>query len=118
MTEVAYLRKEKQTFEIDYPLAEVWAAILDVLNSLQWTIEQMDNEAHRAKIRTKHGFMSYSSNLDIEGQTVDDKKCRITVQGETPVTTITALADFGRTSDRIQLFFETLARRMNLATNS
>ncbi len=113
MTEVAYLRKEKQTFEIDYPLAEVWAAIPEVLASLQWTIEQLDDEMHRAKIRTKPGFLSYSSRLTIEGLAVDDKKCRITVEGETPVTTITAVADFGRTSDRVQLFFETLARRMN-----
>ena len=118
MTDVAYLRKEKQTFEIDYPLAEVWAAIPDVLNSLQWTTEQMDDAAHSAKIRTKPGFMSYSSILTIEGQYVDDKKCRITVEGETPVTTITAVADFGRTSDRIQLFFETLARRMSMVKKS
>jgi carbon monoxide dehydrogenase subunit G len=115
---VAYLRKEKQTFEIDYPLAEVWAVIPDVLSSLQWTTEQMDDSTHRAKIRTKPGFMSYSSRLTIEGLVVDEKKCRITVEGETPVTTITAVADFGRTSDRIQLFFETLARRMNTVKKS
>ncbi len=118
MTAVAYLRKEKQTFEIDYPLSAVWAAIPEILNSLQWTTDQMDNETHNAKVRTKPGFMSYSSNLTIEGVAVDEKKCRITVQGETPVTTITALADFGRTSDRIQLFFETLARRMSLPKKS
>ncbi len=118
MTAVAYLRKEKQIFEIDYPLAEVWAAIPEVLNSLEWTTEQMDDETHNAKVKTKPGFMSYSSNLTIEGVAVDEKKCRITLQGETPVTTITAVADFGRTSDRIQLFFETLARRMNLPKKS
>jgi hypothetical protein len=116
--EVAYLRKEKQTFEIDYPLTEVWAVIPDVLNSLQWTTEQMDGTAHRAKIRTKPGFMSYSSSLNIEGMVVDEKKCRVIVEGETPVTTITAVADFGRTSDRIQLFFETLARRMSMVKKS
>jgi len=113
VNEVAYIRKEKQTFEIDYPLAEVWAAIPDVLNSLQWTTEQMDDAAHHAEVKTKPGFMSYGSTLTIEGIVVDEKKCRITVEGATPVTTITALADFGRTSDRVQLFFETLARRMN-----
>jgi carbon monoxide dehydrogenase subunit G len=118
VTEVAYLRKEKETFEIDYPLAEVWAAIPDVLNSLQWTIEEKDDTTHRAKIKTKPGFMSYRSKLTIEGLVVDEKKCRITMKGETPVTTITALTDFGRTSDRIQLFFEFLAKRMNLPEKS
>lgn len=111
---MAYLRKEKQTFEIDYPLAEVWTAIPDVLGSLQWIIEQMDNETHHARVKTKPGFMSYSSKLTIQGLVVEEKKCRITAEGETPVTTITSLADFGRTSDRIQLFFETLARRMRV----
>src|SRR5512136_1405109 len=118
VTLVAYLRKEKQTFEIDYPLSEVWAAIPDVLRSLQWTIEQMDEKAHLAKVKTKPGFMSYSSLLTIGGLFVDEKKCRITAEGETPVTTITSLADFGRTSDRVQLFFETLARRMDTAKKS
>ena len=118
MTEVAYLRKEKETFEIDYSLSEVWAAIPDVLNSLQWTIEQKDDTTHRAKITTKPGFMSYSSRLAIEGIVMDEKKCRITMAGETPVTTITALTDFGRTNDRIELFFEFLAKRMSLAEKS
>jgi hypothetical protein len=107
---MAYLRKEKQTVEIDYALNVVWAAIPDVLSSLQWTIEQTDNSAHHAKIKTKPGFMSYSSKLTIDAREVDEKTCRVTVEGETPVTTITAVADFGRTSDRIQLFFETLAK--------
>lgn len=118
MKQVAYLRKEKQTFEIGYPLPEVWAAIPDVLNSLEWTTEEIDDKAHRAKIRTKPGFMAYSSRLTIEGTAMDEKKCRITVEGQTPVTTITSLADFGRTSDRVALFFETLAGRMNTTKKS
>jgi hypothetical protein len=115
---VAYLRKQKTTFEIDYPLAEVWAAIPEVLKSLEWTTEEMDDAAHRAKVKTKPGFMSYRSKLTIEGAAVNEKKCRITVESETPVTTITSIADFGRTSDRVELFFETLARRMNLLKKS
>jgi hypothetical protein len=115
---VAYLRKEKQTFEIDYPLSEVWAAIPDVLSTLQWKAEQMDDATHKAKIKTTPGFMAYSSRLTIEGVVVDEKKCRITVEGETPVTTITSLTDFGRTSDRVALFFETLAKRMSVANKS
>lgn len=112
MTHVAYLRKEKQTVEIDYSLSEVWAAIPDALSTLEWAIEQKDDATHSLKVKTKPGFISYSSNLTIEGVSVGEKKCRITVRGETPVTTITALADFGRTSDRLELFFETLAKRM------
>ena len=109
---MAYLRKEKQTVEIDYALSEVWAVVPEVLASLEWKTEQIDDAAHHATVKTKAGFMSYSSTLIIDGVPVDEKKCRVTVQGETPVTTITAVADFGRTSDRIQLFFETLAKRL------
>ena len=115
---MAYLRKEKETVEIDYSLGEVWTVISEVLASLEWKIEQIDDSAHHAKVKTKAGFMSYASTLAIDGAPVDEKKCRITVQGETPVTTITAVADFGRTSDRIHLFFETLAKRLNSAKKS
>ena len=115
---MAYLRKEKQTVEIDYPLTEVWAAIPEVLRSLEWTAEQTDDVAHLLRVRTKPGFMSYSSRLTVTGLVVDEKKCRVTVEGETPVTTITAIADFGRTSDRIELFFETLAKRMQTLKKS
>jgi hypothetical protein len=115
---VAYLRKEKETVEIDYSLGEVWTVIPEVLASLEWKIEQIDDSAHHAKVKTKAGFMSYASTLAIDAIPVDERKCRITVQGETPVTTITAVADFGRTSDRIHLFFETLAKRLNSAKKS
>jgi hypothetical protein len=115
---VAYLRKEKETVEIDYPLEKVWTAIPEVLASLEWKTEQTNDAAHHATIKTKTGFMSYGSTLTIDGVPVDEKKCRVTVHGETPVTTITAVADFGRTSDRIQLFFETLAKRLNTAKKS
>jgi hypothetical protein len=115
---VAYLRKEKQTVEIDYALSVVWAAIPDVIASLQWTVEQINDSSHHAKVRTKPGFMSYSSSLTVDAREVDQKTCRVMVEGETPVTTITAVADFGRTSDRIQLFFETLAKRLATAEKS
>jgi hypothetical protein len=115
---MAYLRKENQTVEIDYPLSEVWAAIPEVLNSLEWTLEQIDDAHHHARVKTQASFMSYSSTLTIDGVPVDEKKCRVTVQGETPVTTITALTDFGRTSDRINLFFETLAKKLHAIKKS
>ena len=115
---MAYLRNEKQTVEIDYPLEDVWTAIPEVIASLEWKIEQVDDATHHATVKTKGGFMSYGSSLTIDGVPVDEAKCRVTVHGETPVTTITALADFGRASDRIQLFFETLAKRLNTAKKS
>src|SRR3989337_4293523 len=101
MIKMAYVRKEKETVEIDYALNKVWAAILEVLTSLEWTVEQTDDAAHHMRVKTKAGFMSYSSTLTIDGVSVDEKTSRVTVQGETPVTTITAVADFGRTGARI-----------------
>ncbi len=115
---MAYLRKEKQTVEIDFPLNVVWAAVPAVLTSLEWMIEQTDDIKHHMTVKTKSGFMSYGSKLIIDGVVVNDKTCRITVEGETPVTTITALTDFGRTSDRIELFFETLAIQLHTAKKS
>ena len=88
------------------------------LAGLEWTIEQTDDVTHHMTVKTKSGFMSYSSRLTIDGVVVNEKTCRLTVQGETPTTTITALTDFGRTSDRIELFFETLARQMTAAKKS
>ena len=103
--------------EIDYPLGEVWQVIPEVLASLDWTAEQMNDSSYQAQVKTNAGFMSYRSKLSISGVKVDDKTCRIVVEGETPVTTITAVADFGRTSDRINLFFETLAKRLHISKN-
>jgi hypothetical protein len=109
---LAYLRKEKETFEIDYSLAKIWAAIPKVLDSLEWTMEETDDEAHHAKVKTKGGFMSYASVLTIDAVPVDEKTARVTVVAETPVTTITAMADFGRTQQRIEMFFEALAKQL------
>ncbi len=110
---MAYLRKEKETVEIDYSLAKVWAAIPQVLTSLEWAIDQTDDSSHHMRVKTKGGFMSYSSTLTIDGVPVNEKTSRVTVQAETPVTTITSLADFGRTKERIQLFFEALAAHLH-----
>jgi hypothetical protein len=111
---VAYLRKEKETVEIDYPLTKIWEAIPKVLASLEWSIEEIDDTAHHVKAKTKAGFMSYSSVLIIDAVSVDKKTARVTVAAETPVTTITSLADFGRTHQRVALFFETLAKQLTI----
>jgi hypothetical protein len=110
---VAYLRQEKETFEIDYPLSKVWEAMPKALALLEWTLEQSDDESHHAKVKTKSAFMSYSSVLIIDAVPVNEKMCRVTVQAETPVTTITAIADVGRSRERIQMFFAALAKQLN-----
>ena len=110
---MAYLRKEKETVEISYPLEMVWAAIPKAVKTLEWKIEEKNDETHNAKVKTKSGFMSYSSVLYIDAISVDEKTTRMSVNAETPVTTITSIADFGRTKDRIELLIETLAKQMN-----
>jgi hypothetical protein len=60
--------------------------------------------------------MSYPSVLIIDGGAVDEKTARVKVTAETPVTTITSVADFGRTRDRIDQFFEALAKQLSKKT--
>jgi hypothetical protein len=109
---LAYLRKEKETFEIDYPLTKIWASIPKTIASLEWTLEEIDDTAHHAKAKTKKSFMSYASTVTIDAAPVNKKTTRVTVTAETPVTTITSVADFGRTQHRIELFFEALAKQL------
>ncbi|MCW4003075.1 MAG: hypothetical protein NWE95_04085 [Candidatus Bathyarchaeota archaeon] len=109
---MAYLRSEKEDLEISYSLDSIWEAIPKAVKTLQWTIEEKDDEAHRAKLKTKAGFMSYSSILYVEAKAVDEKTTRMTINAETPVTTITSMADFGRTKDRVEAFVIMLAKEM------
>ena len=110
---MAYLRKEKETVEIDHPLGKVWAAIPKVLASLQWTIQETDDTNHHIKVKTKPGFMLFSSVLLIDAISMGENTSRVTVAAETPVTTITAMAEFGRARERVDLFFETLAKQLS-----
>jgi hypothetical protein len=109
---MAYLRNEKETLEVDYPLEKIWAAIPKVVKILEWKIEEKDDSAHKAKLKTKGGFLAYSSTLDIEVNAVDEKTTHIVINAETPVTTITSVIDFGRTRDRMGQFIEVLAALM------
>ena len=113
---MAYLRKENDAVEIDYPLDKVWAAIPKALTNLEWTIKETDDTTHHIKAKTKGAFMSYPSTLIIDGIAVDKKTSRVKVVAETPVTTITSVADFGRTRDRIEQFFEALAIQLTKKT--
>jgi hypothetical protein len=109
---VAYLRKEKETVEIAFSLNKVWTTIPKALTSLEWTVEQIDETAHHVKAKTKAGLMSWSSLLLIDAVPVDENTTRVSVVAETPVTTITAIVDFGRTRERIDMFFAALAKQL------
>jgi len=110
---MAYLRKEKETVEIVYSLNKVWAAIPKALTSLEWDVEQIDDTAHHVKAKTTAGFVSWSSVLLIDAVPVDENTTGVSVAAETPVTTITAIVDFGRTRQRIDLFFAALAKQLS-----
>lgn len=109
---MAYLRDEQEKLEIDFPLEKIWAAIPEVTKILEWTIEEKDDVAHKAKVKTKGGFMAYGSTLSIEVTSVDENTTRMSINAETPVTTITSIIDFGRTRDRIGQFIELLAKQL------
>ncbi len=108
---MAYLRKEDETIEIDHSLEKVWAALLGAIAKLKWSVMEIDETEHYIKARTKGGFMSYPSILIIETKEMNKETVRCKVLVETPVTTITSIADFGRTRERINLFFEALLKQ-------
>jgi hypothetical protein len=109
---MAYLRNEQEKLEVDYPLEKIWETIPEVVKILEWTIEEKDDASHKAKVKTKGGFMAYGSTLQVEVTAVDEKTTRMSINAETPVTTITSVIDFGRTRDRMGQFIEILAKQM------
>ena len=109
---MAYLRKEKETIEIEQPIGKVWSSIQEALQKTEWTIEEVDSEVHHAKAKTKPTFMSYGSVILIDVFFVDRKTTRVSISAETPVTTITSVFDFGRTQDRIDLFLQQLSKQL------
>ena len=52
---MAYLRNAEENLEIDYSLDSLWEAIPKIVETLEWTIEENDDLAHTAKIKTKSG---------------------------------------------------------------
>ena len=112
---MAYLREDKQKIEIDYPLEKVWAAITEVVKTIESTIEEKDDNLYKLKLKTKKGFVAYPSSVFVEVIAVDEPTTCVSINGETPVTTITSMADFGRTRDRIELFIEALAVQLDRA---
>jgi hypothetical protein len=109
---MAYLRNENENLEVDFPLEKIWTAIPEVIKILDWKILEKDDNEHKIKVITKGGFMAYGSNFDIEAKSKDENTTRLSINAETPVTTITSIIDFGRTRDRIGQFIEILAKQM------
>jgi hypothetical protein len=109
---MAYLRKEKETVETDFSLEKIWTAIQKALTSLEWDIEQIDEEVHHIEAKTRKSLMSWGSRLLIDAVSVDEKTTRVSIAAETPTTTITSIVDFGQTRRRISLFFAELAKQL------
>jgi hypothetical protein len=106
---MAYTRDYEEKFEVDYPLELIWNAIPKAAKALKWTVEEKNDETHIAKLKTTGAFLSFSSMVQVNVSVVNEKTSRLTVSGETPVTTITSMVDFGTTRDRIETFIEQLA---------
>jgi hypothetical protein len=109
---VAYLRKENQTVETHYSLEKVWAAVPKVLESLEWSVEEIDEAAHHIKVKSKAAFMSLSSILLIDVTPVSENTTRVSIAAETPVTTITSIVDFAQGRRRINLFLSELSKSL------
>lgn len=109
---MAYLRREKEIVEMDYPLKIVWKDIAMAVSSLEWTIQETNEQTHQLKAKTKTGFMAYPSIMIIEASNAGEKATRVTVSAETPVTTITGIVDFGKTRERLDNFLLALTKQL------
>ena len=110
---MAYLKEQKDKIEISFPLNAVWEAIPKAIEKLDWKIQETAEAAHHFKVKTKGGFMAYPSTLTIDLTVVDEKTTQMSLVVETPVTTITSIADYGRNSERIGQFVTALAKLMS-----
>ncbi len=109
---MAYTRDGKETFEVSYPIDAIWQAIPKAIAKLEWKVESADLATHHVKIKTKGAFLSYGSEMEISLTAVDEKTTKMSITAETPVTTITAMADYGRTNERINVFIATIGKIM------
>jgi len=110
---VAYTREGKETFEVSYPLKAVWEALPKAVAKLEWKVEEADEAKHHVKIKTKGAFLSYGSSIEIDLTAINKKITKMSILAETPVTTITAMADYGRTSERIAVLIATLGKLLS-----
>ncbi len=109
---MAYLRKEKEIVDVDFPISRVWEAISKSIASLEWTIQESNETTHETKAKTKQNFMAYPSVITISATPQNEKTTRVTISAETPVTTITGIVDFGRTQQRVDSFLLALTKQL------
>jgi predicted RNA-binding protein Jag len=110
---MAYLRKEREVVEMDYPLERVWEAVSRAMANLEWTVEKQDEEDFKVTAKSKSGFMSYGSTISVEVSKVDEKTTRVVAAAETPVTTVTSVIDFGQTARRVDSFLREVAVQLD-----
>ena len=110
---MAYLREAKENLEVSYAINAVWEAIPKAVAKIGWTIEEANEETHYVKIKTKGAFLSYPSKLTVNLSKINEKTTQMTIAAETPVTTITSVADYGRTNERIEVLVATLSKIMS-----
>jgi hypothetical protein len=110
---MAYMREGKETFEVSYPIDAIWQAIPKAIDKLEWKVEEADVATHHVKVKTRGAFLSYGSKMEINLTAVDEKTTKMSITAETPVTTITAMADYGRTNERINVFIATVGKIMS-----
>lgn len=109
---MAYLRKDKHLIESDYSFNEIWEKIPIIIEELGWKLENIDEKNQKIRVSTIGGMLSYASLLIIKVWATNNKKTRIKIDSETPVTTITSITDFGRIRERIDLFFQALSIKL------
>jgi hypothetical protein len=109
---MAYLKEQTENLEISYPLKAIWEAIPKVIEKLDWKIQEKDEATHRLIIKTKGGFISYPSTLKVELSVINEETTKMAVVAHTPVTTITSVADYGRSRERIDQFVVALGKLM------
>ena len=64
--------------------------------------------------KSKPKVPSYPTDqiMEIDLTAIDEKTTKMSITAETPVTTITAMADYGRTNERINVFIATIGKIM------
>ena len=110
---MAYTREAKESFEVSYPLQEVWDALPKAIVKLEWKVLEVDEFKHHARVKTKGAFLSYGSDMQIDLTPLTDKTTKMTITAETPVTTITSMADYGRTGERVNVLIATMGQIMS-----
>ena len=110
---MAYTREDTENIEVSYSLSALWQAIPKAVAELEWTIEETDEIKHHFKVKTRGAFLSYGSTMQVDLTSITEKTTKMSISAETPVTTITSMADYGRTHERIDIFIATLAKLMS-----